>query len=222
MKKLTVYIADDHHFVRKGMVRVIQGFPRVGTIMEAANGKELLRLMKQQEPDVVIVDLEMPEMDGVSATRHISENYPEVKIIVLTMYDEQSRIIRLMEEGAHGYLLKQSDVSEVEHAIYAVVDKDFYHNDVVARALRQNLQKQEPTTNKRQLLTERELEIVALICKEQTPKEIADALHISEKTVHVHKRNILTKLEVKSSIGILKFAVEEGLVSVVNGKFVIL
>ncbi|HZI25076.1 MAG TPA: response regulator transcription factor, partial [Chryseolinea sp.] len=136
MKQLKVYIADDHTLFRKAMVNLLRSFERVNVVKDAENGKELLGLIKNEVPDVVIVDLQMPVMDGSEASKQILQKYPEIKIIVLTMHDSNKFILHMMDLGVHAFLLKNTEPDELEKAIYAVADKDFYHNDLVASVLR--------------------------------------------------------------------------------------
>jgi two-component system, NarL family, response regulator DegU len=120
MKKLTVYLADDHTFVRKGMIRLLNTFHRVGDIKEAANGKELIDLMHVAPPDAVVLDFEMPVMNGFETSKYIVEHFPGVKILILTMHTEEIFILNLMELGVHGFLNKNAEPEEVEQALYAV------------------------------------------------------------------------------------------------------
>ena len=213
-----MYIADDHTFVREGMVRVIKSFSRVGEVSAVANGRELIRLIRESEPNVVVIDLEMPEMDGTMVSRHIRSTYPAIKILVLTMHDEPANIIRLMEIGIHGYLLKKSGIAEVERAIYAVYDNDFYNNELVTNVMRAHLSNKSITEGEPNKMSDREIEVLTLLCKEYTCHEISEKLFISEKTVHVHRRNIMIKTGVKNSIGLIRYALQQNIISFVNGK----
>jgi two-component system, NarL family, response regulator DegU len=139
MKKFKVYIADDHTLFRKAMVNLMKTFDRVDQIKDAENGRELLALIKADKPDVVIVDLQMPVMDGAEVSEAIITKYPDVKIIILTMHDSEKFILHMMETGVHAFLLKNTEPEELEKAIYAVMEKDFYHNDLVAAVLRKNV-----------------------------------------------------------------------------------
>ena len=207
MKKLTIYIADDHTFVRKGMTRLLNTFERVGAVREAANGQELIELAEQETPDAVILDLEMPVMNGIETSRYLIQHYPEVKIVVLTMHNEEFFILSLMEIGVHGFLNKSAEPEEVERALYAVVDKDFYRNEIVNLALSHS-PKQMLATSK---LTSREMEILLLICQEYTPTEISTRLQISEKTFFNHRAHIVTKIEGRGNVSIVKYAYQHGL-----------
>ena len=210
-----VYIADDHTLFRKAMVNLLLTFERVTQVKDAENGKELLALIKNSPPDVAIVDLQMPIMDGAETCENIINKYPDVKIIVLTMHDSGKFILQMMEIGVHAFLLKSSEPDELRKAIYAVVEKDFYHNDLVAAALRKNV-KEKKTRPKHMFeaveLTEREKEILLLICQELTMKEIGQRLFLSENTVRNHRVNIMEKIGVNNIVGLVRYAYDSGLV----------
>jgi two-component system, NarL family, response regulator DegU len=213
-KNLKVYIADDHTLFRKAMAGMIETFAGVGQIKDAENGKELLALIKQEPPDVAIVDLQMPVMDGAETCEHILTKHPDVKLIILTMHDSEKYILHMMEMGVHAFLLKNTEPEELEKAIHSVVEKDFYHNDLVAAVLRKNMKQKvdaERPVFKAQNLTDREAEILKLICQELTLKEIAERLSISENTARNHRVHIMEKLEVKNTVGLVRYAYETGL-----------
>jgi two-component system, NarL family, response regulator DegU len=215
MKQLKVYIADDHTLFRKAMVNLLRSFERVSDVKDAENGKELLTLIKYEIPDVVIVDLQMPVMDGSEASAQIINKFPEVKIIVLTMHDSNKFILHMMDLGVHAFLLKNTEPDELEKAIYAVADKDFYHNELVASVLRKNVKErkvgQRPTFQTTEL-TEREKEVLLLICQELTMKEIGQRLFLSENTVRNHRVNIMEKVGVNNIVGLVKYAYDVGVV----------
>lgn len=210
-KKISIYLADDHTVVRKGMIRLLKTFARVEDVKESANGKELLALIEHQVPDAVIMDVEMPVMGGVDAAKIISTRFPEVKMLVLTMHTEEVFVHKLMDIGVHGFLSKSAEPEEVERALYAIIDKDFYKNDIVEKALHKmyKQQRQDAFTK----LTPREVEILLLICKEHSPVEISERLQISEKTYFNHRSNIMEKTGARNSVGLVRFAVEKGLYS---------
>ena len=213
--KLRVYIADDHTLFRKAMVNLLSTFKRVSEVKDAENGKELLTLMKYDVPDVAIVDLQMPVMDGSETCQVIVQKYPDVKLIILTMHDSEKYILHMMEMGVHAFLLKNTEPDELERAIYAVVEKDFYHNDLVASALRKNFNDKKHTKNpllKSTELSDREKDIVRLLCQELTNKEIGDRLGLSERTVENHRYRILEKLNLKSTIGLVRYAYDSGII----------
>ncbi|MEO8472313.1 MAG: response regulator transcription factor [Chryseolinea sp.] len=210
-----VYIADDHTLFRKAMVSLLQTFERVSLVKDAENGKELLTLIRYEAPDVVIVDLQMPIMDGSETCEHIISRYPDIKIIILTMHDSGKFILHMMEMGVHAFLLKNTEPDELEKAIYSVAEKDFYHNELVASVLKKDakakIPKNKPLFHHGEL-TEREQEILLLICQELTMKEIGQKLFLSENTVRNHRVNIMEKVGVHNIVGLVKFAYEMGLV----------
>jgi len=211
-----VYIADDHTLFRKAMVNLLRTFERVSEVKDAENGKELLTLIKYEAPDVVIVDLQMPVMDGAETSEQIIQKFPEIKIIILTMHDSNKFILHMMEMGVHAFLLKNTEPDELEKAIYSVVEKDFYHNDLVASVLRKNVKDrktgQRPVFQQAEL-TDREKEILLLICRELTMKEIGQRLFLSENTVRNHRVNIMDKVAVNNIVGLVKYAYETGLIT---------
>lgn len=215
MKKFKVYIADDHTLFRKAMVNLLLTFDRVSHVRDAENGKELLQLIKAEQPDVAIVDLQMPIMDGAEASEQILSRYPDVKIIVLTMHDSEKFILHMMEAGVHAFLLKNTEPEELEKAIYAVAEKDFYHNELVAAVLRKNLKErklgQRPAFGHPEL-TEREKEVLVLTCQELTIREIGQKLSLSENTIRNHRVNIMEKIGVNNTVGLVKYAYETGMI----------
>jgi two-component system response regulator DegU len=216
MKKFKVYIADDHTLFRKAMVNLLKSFDRVHEVRDAENGKELLSLIKAEKPDVVIVDLQMPVMDGAETCENIISRYPDVKIIILTMHDSEKFVLHMMEAGVHAFLLKNTEPEELEKAIYSVAEKDFYHNDLVAAVLRKNVREkksgQRPAFGQTDL-TDREKEILILTCQELTIREIGHKLSLSENTVRNHRVNIMEKIGVNNTVGLVKYAYETGLIS---------
>lgn len=198
------------------MVNLLRSFHRVQEVKDAENGKELLTLIKYEQPDVAIVDLQMPVMDGAETCEQLIKKHPDVKIIILTMHDSNKYILHMMEMGVHAFLLKNTEPDELEKAIYAVIEKDFYHNDLVATVLRKNVTErksgQRPQFRNAEL-TEREKEILVLICRELTIREIGQKLSLSENTVRNHRVNMMDKIGVNNTVGLVKFAYEAGIVS---------
>ena len=216
MRPLKVYIADDHTLFRKAMVNLLRSFERIAEVKDAENGKELLALIKNEVPDVVLVDLQMPVMDGSDASKQIIQKYPDVKIIVLTMHDSNKFILHMMDMGVHAFLLKNTEPDELEQAIYAVADKDFYHNELVAAVLLKNVKERQPGQRpnfEHAELTDREREILLLICQELTMKEIGQRLYLSENTVRNHRVNIMDKVGVNNIVGLVKYAYDTGIVA---------
>lgn len=205
--KVMVYLADDHNVVRKAMQRLLSTFSRVSVVKEAGNGKELLALMEEELPDAVILDVEMPVMGGVEAAKQIADRFPSVKMLVLTMHNEEVFINKLMDIGVHGFLNKSSQPEEVEIALQSIIEKDFFKNDIVQQALAKS---NHLPIEKHGKLTLREIEILLLICQELAPAEISDRLSISEKTYFNHRANILEKTRTRSNVGLLRYAIQKG------------
>lgn len=201
---ISVAIVEDHTLVRTGFRKLLTSFGRVGKVYEASNGKELINLLANVSIEVVLLDLNMPVMNGEETCIFLKQNYPSVKILILSMYDDRFRIERMIRLGANGFLSKNAELDEVELAIYAVLDKGFHTNELVDNALHQGKQGSLG-------LTEREYEIIGLICEEFTMKEISEKLMISEKTVQNHRTSVMTKLGVTNTAGLVKLVTAWGL-----------
>ena len=211
MTSINICVVDDHNLFRKAMQRLLKTFKRIDEVFEASNGKELIALLKKNSVDVVLLDLEMPVMNGVETTEYIIPRFRDLKVIVLTQHDSEKYMLHMLELGVHSFLLKNTNPEELERAIHAVVDKDFYHNDLVAGVMRRSIRGERPSFAKLVELSEREKEVLRLICEDLSLKEISIRLSLSEKTVHTHKANIQSKLGVKGTVGLIKFAYQQGL-----------
>jgi len=216
---IKVAIADDHEIFRDGLRAMLQKQQDILLVAEAANGKELIELVKSQEPDIVISDVKMPVMDGAAATRHLVEHYPHVGIIALTMFDEEDLIIDMLEAGARGYLLKNADKNEIIEAIKSVYQQQPYYCRHTSNKLAQMVakskfnpykQKQKPEFN------EREIDIVSDICNGLTSKQIAEKIFLSVRTVEGLRLKIMEKMEVKNTAGIIIYAIKNNLYKPTN------
>lgn len=205
-EKINVCIVDDHAIVRVGISRLLKLNPRIGKILEAGNGIELFELLKTQTPDVILLDLQMPGMTGKEICQILVKKFQTIKILVLSMNDGLEMVDFMIQQGAHGFISKNSNADDLAESILAVIDKGFYYNELVYKALRQS---RNTTTQKNplSLLSNREIEIIRMICDELTMKEIAAILSISEKTVQNHRFNIMEKLGVHNTVGIVKYAI---------------
>jgi two-component system, NarL family, response regulator DegU len=214
--KINICVVDDHHIFRKAVCQLLKTFPRIAEVSDAENGTKCLEQVAKKRPHVVLLDLEMPVMNGVDCAEQLILRYPDLKIIILTMHDNEKSILHMVEIGVNSFLLKNSDPAELERAIYSVVDRDFYHNDflvsVLRKSMRSQLKARRPDFAAGSLLSDREQEVLRLICEDKTTKEIAATLGISEKTVHSHKLNVQAKLEVKTTVGMVRAAYEIGLI----------
>ena len=206
--KLKVYLAEDHNVVRKGMQRLLSSFEQVEVVKDACNGKELLKLIEEDHPDAVILDVEMPVMGGVETAKIIANKYPSIKMLILTMHNEAVFINKLMDIGVHGFLSKSAEPEEVERALQSIIEKDFYKNEITVKALANHHVRVEE--DKYCKLTNRETEILLLICREMTPGEISERLQISEKTFFNHRANILSKTKARSNVGLIRYAIRQG------------
>lgn len=217
MSPVKLAIADDQVLFLKGLRLLLKTFEEIDLIIEASNGEELIQAIEQQQPDVILMDLRMPVMDGQEATEKIKARYPEIKIILLTMYDEERLINHLMKVGANGYLLKNEEPEILREAIQAVMEKEFYFNDYVSKALLKGMQKKQkeirPWKKSENLqLTKREMEVLHLICQERTSAEIGEELFISIRTVENHRKSLLSKTGVRNTAGLIIYAIRNELV----------
>jgi DNA-binding NarL/FixJ family response regulator len=214
MKMITVAIADDHALFRKGMAALIRNFEGMRLVMEAGNGKEMLDKLKGKQPDIVLMDLEMPVMDGLDATAEIVKRYPDVKVIALSQYDESNLIAHMMKHGARAYLLKTADPEEVEDTIWTVMEKGVYYNEAVSVAMHKGLSGGKPLKpgfDPLHELTERELVVLKLVCKGFTSVKIAERLNISPRTVEKQRKAILHKTGCTNTAELVAWAIKRGL-----------
>lgn len=213
--KIKIGVVDDHALFRTGVVSLLKDYEHFDVVFQASNGVELLASVENTRPEVVLLDIQMPEMDGIKATVCLKEKYPDIKIIILTMHNEDEYVFDLMSKGANGFIPKNRSLEVLVEAIDSVVDKGYYYSDQVTNALlKGNNEHLRPLGEKPEpVLTEREREIVKLICAQKTIKEIADILDISPRTVDTHKNNIFMKTGAKNIIGVALYAVQTKLIN---------
>lgn len=211
---ISVVIADDHKLFRKGIRSLLEEFHFVGKIYEAGNGLELLQLLKLLDslPQVILLDIQMPVMDGIEAHKRIRKLYPQMKVIIITMEDDEQFITYMISEGVNGYLLKNAEPEELEEAIQKVYINDFYFPADMSRLVLKSAATKKIETQSLPELSEREIEVLELICKEHTASEIAEKLGISPRTVEGHRRKLIEKSGVKNIAGLVVFAVKNKLV----------
>ncbi|MCI4668138.1 MAG: response regulator transcription factor [Bacteroidia bacterium] len=206
---INVLIADDQPIYRDGLRFSLDGQEDIHIAGEVGNGQQVLDFLQKESPDILLLDINMPVMDGLETLKHLQENHSEVRVIMLTIYDESKLIMRLLEEGVDGYILKESDSREILEAIRTVSKGGTYYGFEVMKKVAGMLKGKfgaRPKSN----LTTREVEIVKLIVQEYSAKEIADKLFISGETVHTHRKNIREKLGVRNSAGIVREAIRQG------------
>lgn len=218
MQTINVAIADDHKLFSSGVAGLLNGMKGVKCLFEASNGKEVLEELERRKihPDIILMDINMPVMDGIEATEKIKKDYPDIKIIILSMHDEELYIAHLIKKGALGYLLKNTDPKEMERAINAVYEDGYYFTPNVVKAMHRSISgRKSPVANftsSGHSLSEREYEILQYICKEMSTKQIADQLSLSPKTIEGHRTKLLEKLNAKNSVGLAIYALREGIV----------
>ncbi len=215
MSKIKIAIADDYKIFREGLKVGLSSDEELQVIMEADNGEDLLKALETETPDVILMDLKMPIMDGMEATKEVRKKYPSIKVLVVSMYEDDKFIIHLMENGANGYLLKNTEPDEIRRSIYAVHENGYYFNDLVNKALLKKLilkNNLKPSFNQNVELTERELEVLKLICEEKTAAEIAKEIFLSPRSVEGIRQRLIEKVGVRNSAGLVMFAVKSGLV----------
>jgi DNA-binding NarL/FixJ family response regulator len=215
MSEITVAIADDHQLFRKGVIHSLSAYQQIRFLVEAGNGDELLASLEAHPIQVVLMDLKMPGKDGIETTKIISRAYPHIKVLVVSMHEDERFVHHLMENGAHGYLLKNAEPQEMLNAITAVVEKGYYLNDFVNRVLLRNAgQKQKilPPLEQDMALSEREKMVLRLICMEFTAQEIAQKMELSSRTVEAIKDRLMDRFGAKNTAGLVFFAVRNNLI----------
>lgn len=210
--KTRILLADDHDIVIDGYTSILQSVEGVDVVAKASNGIEVLETLKQCSVDLVILDLNMPKMDGASTAKKIVELYPKIKILVLTMFSDAIRIRELIEIGVNGYILKNSDKQTLLSAIEQISNGQVYYDAEVSKTILNKYTSAIEIEQDKVVLSERELEIIALIAKGNSTNEIADKLFISPHTVKTHRKNINFKLGIHSPTELLHFAQKHNLV----------
>jgi len=203
-------VADDHAILRDGIVSLLRSEPAFGIACTAAGGYEVLDLIGKHEVDVCLLDINMPGLDGIETAKLIRQRRPDIRIIMLTTYNDREIISELVHIGVSGYLLKNSDKEELVEAIHKVMKGRHYFSDEVERIILEGLTQKNATEVIP--LTERELEVVQLLAKEYTNDKIASELHISYRTVETHRKNIMQKTKASNLAGLIKYAYGKGLI----------
>ena len=212
MDKITVLIADDHRLVREGIIKILENCPDIAPIGEASNGLEALRKVAELNPQVLLLDISMPKMSGMEVARRVRKEHPSVKIIVLTMHEEEEYTLRLVRLGISGYLVKDSAAREVIDAIRSAYEGKAFFSPNVSKILAESYR--EVTAGKEdpyERLNDREREILQLITEGHNNKQIADLLFISPKTVDNHRTNLMRKLNLHTTADLVRWATKRGL-----------
>jgi DNA-binding NarL/FixJ family response regulator len=213
MDKIRIIIADDHQLFRNGLKILLNSFPDFEVVGEAANGEEFLKLLKSVKADIALMDINMPEMDGIEATRKGVKMSPETNIIALSMYGEEEYYYKMVDAGAKGFLVKDSDISEVRDAILTVVKGGSYFSQELLYHVIQKIKHREHET-KSANLSKREKEILFKICEGLSNQEIAETLFISKRTVDKHRANLLGKTNSKNTASLILYAIRNKLIEI--------
>ncbi|MCK9205210.1 MAG: response regulator transcription factor [Bacteroidales bacterium] len=212
MSIIRIFLVDDHQLVRDGIKALLQGAENIFILGEASTGKECFEKIAVEQPHVLILDISLPDTSGIEITRRVTVEYPEIKVLILSMYTNEDFIINAVKAGARGYLPKNTSREELLHAIQVVSEGEEFFADSIAKIMVKsyirNAKEEEPVTIQRPVaLTSREIEILRLFVAGYINKEISDQLDISIRTVETHKNHIMKKLELKSTVELIKFAI---------------
>ena len=215
MDTIKVAIADDHKIFRKGVILSLRPYHNIKFVLEAENGEELIHGLEKANPDIILMDLKMPIKDGIETTKYVNKNFPAIRILILTMYEDERFVGHLMDSGANGYLLKSTDPEEIRQAIMDVMRTGFYLNNFVNRVLiKKNYARQKfnPNLNNEIVISDKEKEVLSLVCLEYTAHEIAQKMDISARTVEAIKDRLMERFGVKNSVGLVFYAMKNSLI----------
>jgi DNA-binding NarL/FixJ family response regulator len=211
MENVRIILADDHNLFRNGLKLLLSGYDNIKVVAEASDGQELLSVLDNIQADVVLIDIEMPVMNGIEASRMALEKFPELKIISLSMYGEEEYYYRMIDAGVKGFILKNSDITEVIKAIHTVMQGGTYFSSEVLYNVVKNIKTAGKTPGNVTSISGREKEVLEQICKGLSNQEIADTLFISKRTVEKHRASLLSKTNTKNTAQLVMYAIENKL-----------
>jgi DNA-binding NarL/FixJ family response regulator len=217
MKKIKLAIADDHKIFRNGLKATLEDCVDFDLVLEASNGRQLLGMLVSTVPDVILMDIKMPEMDGIQTTAVVKQQYKNIKVLALSMFNEDKYIVDMMKAGASGYLLKNAEPEEIIEAISTVYEKDYYFNEHLSVTLIKQLAGNNlHGTSAISLVdfNEREIEVLKLVCQEYSNQEIADKICLSVRTVEGYRARLFEKTRSKNLVGLVILAVKTGIINV--------
>jgi len=214
MEKIKILLVDDHAIMRDGIKALLSIYDDIEVIGEASAGREAMEMARELNPDVVVMDISMPGMDGLEVTHRLTKRNPRMKVIILTQHDNREYILSTIKVGAAGYIPKKALGSDLVSAIRAIRSGDSFLYPSAARTLIDDYRKQAEQPDIYESLTEREREILKLIAEGRTSREIAEALYISQKTVQGHRTKIMEKLDLHNRTELIKYAMRKGLVDI--------
>lgn len=213
--KAKLALADDHVLLRNGLAKLLKSFD-YRIVFEADNGKDFIKKIKENIlPDVVLMDINMPYMDGFATSEWLKKNYPDIKVLALSMYDDDNSVVRMIRAGAKGYILKDAEPLELKRAIESVLQQDFYHSELVTGKLIRSVRNGSDQNGDDAFgLTDREIQFLKLLCSELTYKEIAEQMDIKTRTIESYRDLIFEKLNVSTRIGAVIFAIKNRIISI--------
>ena len=213
METLSVFLVDDHQMFCEGLRSLLNNYKGINEIREAADGNSFLSKIKEQKPDIVFMDISMPGMDGIEATREALKIYPELNVVALSMYGDENYYTRMIDAGAKGFILKNSGFQDVEMAIKQVMSgMNYFSQEILSRLIR-GMGKKKHGSNSTEL-SEREQEGLYSICKGYSNQEIADSIYLSKRTVDKHRENLLYKTHSKNTAGLVIYAIKHGIIEI--------
>jgi DNA-binding NarL/FixJ family response regulator len=213
-----IAIVDDHTMFRKGLASLVNLFPGYKVLFDAANGQDFIKQLQPRHlPDILLLDIVMPEMDGYATANWVHINYPEIKVLALSTMDSETAIIKMIKNGAKGYVLKDAEPSELKKSFDDVLSLGYYYNELVSRKVLQSVHQLTEENNSISTfarLSEKELTFIRLACSEKTYFEIAKEMFLSERTIDGYRDALFKKLNVKSRVGLVLYAIKNGLVKI--------
>ena len=214
--KIRILLADDHTLLRNGISAILEDEPDMVVVGEADNGREAVRLADQLKPNVVLIDIAMPLLNGLEATRQIKHEHPEISVLVLTMYDNEEYFRKMLEVGASGYIIKRAAATELVSAIRAVYNGEAVLSPAITRLLLEDYLNHDSHTEKDDpsALSSREREVLQLIAEGKTSREIAEILNLSVKTVQSHRTNLMQKLDLHDRGDLIKYAIQKKIIEI--------
>lgn len=212
--KINLLVVDDHALFRKGSMMLVKSFEIADEVYEAENGQVAIEVVKNRPIDLILLDLDMPVLDGKETAKRILKSNPDIFIVMVSMNEELETIAELIDIGVHSYILKDAEPEELNRAILSVLNQEFYYNQIVSKALHKKIKEQPTSSAAPNHLTRREVEILELICKELTMRQIGEELFLSEQTVHTHRKNLMKKVSVSNAVGLVKYAIKEKIISI--------
>ncbi|MBI4277581.1 MAG: response regulator transcription factor [Armatimonadetes bacterium] len=213
MKPVRVLLAEDHTLVRAGIRALLHNLPEVEVVAEAGDGREALRLTESLRPDLVLMDVALPEMNGLEAAARITKEFPTVRVVILSMYANEEYVWRALRAGVAGYLLKDAATTELELAVTAVMRGETYLSPQISKYLTEYIRRVDSGSSPLDRLTPRQREVLQLIAEGHSTRDIAKRLHLSVKTVETHRAQLMERLDIRDVAGLVRYAIQMGLVT---------